>query len=155
MPSGGARSRSGSAPDPMSLRQDRASVKAAWTTLPAEGRKGAPPRWPLYGQSEREVEMWASFWTKPQAVLWERDHLVEPVALFVRQFCEGELPMTSAENRKTIKAYLADLYLTSDSLKRGGYRIAADEVAEKREAKPAPRKSSRSRLKVVGSGEGA
>lgn len=155
MPSGGARTRSGPAPDPMSLRQDRKDVKAGWTTLPAEGRKGEPPAWPLFGQSEREAEVWASFWAKPQAVIWERDHIVEPVALFVRQFCEGELPLTSAENRKTIKAYLADLYLTSDSLARGHYRIASDEVAAKRDEKPAPRKSARDRLKVVDGREGA
>jgi len=136
----------------MSLRQDRKDVKAGWTTLPAEGRVGDPPPWPLFGQSEREAEMWDAFWRKPQAIIWERDHIVEPVALFVRQFCEGELPMTSAENRKTIKAYLADLYLTSDSLARAHLRIASDEVAEKR-AKPAVRMSARDRLKVVDSGD--
>lgn len=91
--------------------------------------------------------MWQQFWRKPQAVIWERDQLVEVVALFVRQFCEGELPKTSAENRKTIKSYLSDLYLTSDSMLRARLRISSDEVAERREAPNRP--SARDRLKAL------
>lgn len=44
---GGARPFSGPAPDPYALRRDRPSDKDSWTTLPAEGRQGPPPKWPL------------------------------------------------------------------------------------------------------------
>lgn len=47
MPKGGARVNSGPAPDPDALRRDRASDKAGWKILPADGRKGAVPAWPL------------------------------------------------------------------------------------------------------------
>lgn len=152
MTSGGARARSGPAPDPNALRRDRASDQAGWTTLPAEGRQGPTPRWPALGQTPREAELWESMWRKPQAVIWERDGSYEYVAMFVRQLAEAELEKASAENRKTVRMMFADLYLTSDALARARLRIATDEVAEKRaeqteEPKAAP--SARDRLTVV------
>jgi hypothetical protein len=156
MPSGGARARSGPARDPNALRRDRPGDKDGWTTLPAEGRTGEPPGWPLDQQSGREAELWASFWRKPVATIWERDSIVEVVALFVRQFAEGEVPKSSAENRKTIRLMMADLYLTPDSMLRAKLRISTDEVREKRaELKTPARKSARTRLKVVSDGQGA
>jgi hypothetical protein len=47
MARGGARVNSGPPPDPNALRRDRKSDQAGWTTLPAEGRKGRTPKWPL------------------------------------------------------------------------------------------------------------
>lgn len=155
MTSGGARSRSGPAPDPNALRRDRKADQAGWTTLPAEGRQGPPPSWPLDDvPTEREWATWTQFWAKPQAVVWERDQIVEPVAMFVRQYLEGMERKASAENRKTVRMMFADLYLTSDSLARARMRIATDEVEEKRtEKEPTAPKSARDRLTVVdGSG---
>lgn len=126
--------------------------------MPLEGRGGKKaPMWPLSDQSEREAELWPIFWAKPQAVIWERDHIVEQVAMFVRQFCEGEVPKSSAENRKTTRMMAADLYLTPDSLLKARLRIAVDELGAVRTtrrqpaktAAAAPRKSARDRLKVV------
>lgn len=47
MPRGGARANSGPPPDPNALRRERPSDKETWRTLPAEGRQGDPPAWPL------------------------------------------------------------------------------------------------------------
>lgn len=47
MARGGARTISGPPPDPNALRRDRKSDRDGWTTLPAEGRKGPTPPWPL------------------------------------------------------------------------------------------------------------
>lgn len=159
--SGGARVRSGPPPDADAFRRDRKDDQASWTTLPIEGRRGKkPPPWPLLDQSDREKQLWPIFWAKPQAVIWERDHVVEAVAMYVRQFCEGEIPKSSAENRKTIRMMGADLYLTPDSLLKARLRIATDEVEAKRAARTpakktaaaATRSSARDRLKVVPSG---
>lgn len=38
---------SGPPPDPNALRRERPQDKAGWEMLPAEGRKGRPPDWPL------------------------------------------------------------------------------------------------------------
>jgi uncharacterized protein YcbX len=122
--------------------------------LPAEGRKKPAPEWPLVDQNGREVEVWESFWTKPQALLWERDGLTEYVALFVRQLVEAEQERASAENRKTVRMMFADLYLTPDSMARARIRIAADESAEPEQEPKKRRPSARSRFTVV-DGEGA
>lgn len=47
MPRGGARVNSGPPPDPNALRRNRPEDKAGWKMLPAEGRLGDPPAWPL------------------------------------------------------------------------------------------------------------
>jgi hypothetical protein len=46
---GGARARSGPAPDPNALRRERDGN--TWIDLPAEGRAGPPPEWPLTGRT--------------------------------------------------------------------------------------------------------
>jgi hypothetical protein len=70
MVSGGARSRSGPAPDPMALRRERDAGE--WKVLPGEGREGAIPEWPLEEQTVREGVLWGRLWRKPQALMWER-----------------------------------------------------------------------------------
>lgn len=150
---GGARPRSGPAPDPNALRRSRKVDQAGWTELPNEGRTGPTPEWPAPTQTDREAELWAEMWATPQALIWERDGLRHYVAMFVRLLAEAEVEKASAENRKTVRMMYADLYLTSDSMARARVRIAADETAEKRETKaPAKPTSARDRMKVVGSG---
>lgn len=154
MPRGGARGRSGPAPDPNALRRDRKSDQAGWTVLPSEGRTTPTPSWPAPTQTDREAELWAEMWATPQALIWERDGLRHYVAMFVRLLAEAEVEKASAENRKTVRMMYADLYLTSDSMARARIRIATDETAEKRQSKaPAKRSSARDRMRVVdGSG---
>ena len=154
MPKGGARSRSGPAPDPNALRRLRKD-DAQWTTLPSEGRDGPAPEWPLTAATDRELVLWERWWRKPEALLWENDGSEDYVALTVRMFAEAEVEKASAENRKTVRMMMTDLYLTRDAKDRARIRIAEDETAEKRDTKvaPAKRASARDRLKVVdGSG---
>ena len=44
--------------------------------LPAGGRTGSPPAFPLEDQTPAEVDRWASLWALPQAVMWEELHIV-------------------------------------------------------------------------------
>src|SRR4051812_39540905 len=91
MASGGARARSGPAPDPNALRRDR--DQGEWTLLPFEGRGELPaPGWPLTESSAREWELWSSLWCKPQAVAWERLGQELEVAMLVRNIAEVEKP---------------------------------------------------------------
>jgi hypothetical protein len=156
MPRGGARGRSGPAPDPMALRRERKSDQAGWTTLPSEGRTTPAPPWPVPTQTDREAELWVEMWATPQALIWDRDGLRHYVAMFVRLLAEAEVEKASAENRKTVRMMYADLYLTSDSMARARLKIAVDEVAQVRDEKrPEPRRSSaRDRFKVI-DGNGA
>ena len=156
MTRGGARSRSGPMRDPNALRRNRKD-DAQWTVLPAEGRTVPAPDWPLTEATSRELEIWNRWWSKPVALLWEIDDSVDYVALTVRMFTEAEVKTASAENRKTVRMMMADLYLTHESRERARIQIAHDEVAEKRAEhgtdSPPRQPSTRDRMRVVdGSG---
>ena len=144
MTSGGARSRSGPAPDPSSGRSERRD----WKDLPASGRDGEVPEWPLTEATSRELVLWERWWRKPEAVIWEKDGSADYVALTVRMFAEAEVEKASAENRKTVRMMMADLYLTRDAKDRAGFRVISDEVTAKRDEK-ASRPTSRDRMTVV------
>lgn len=133
MARGGARSRSGSPPDPNALRRNRKD-DAQWTVLPAEGRTEPAPEWPLTEATPRELILWERWWRKPEALLWDADGSVDYVALTVRMFAEAEVTKASAENRKTVRMMMADLYLTRDAKDRARIRVASDELAERRES---------------------
>lgn len=151
MASGGARTRSGPPPDPNALRRDRKS-DGEWTVLPAEGRAGDPPAWPLLGQSDREVELWARLWAKPQAVQWERMGQEIEVALYVRNLAMVELPGAPVNLGTLVKQQGDALGLTIPGMRSHRWKVAADQVAEKRAAKKAAapaRRSARDRFQVV------
>jgi hypothetical protein len=151
---GGARLRSGPPPDPMALRRARQD-DAQWTTLPSEGRTTPAPDWPLTEPTPRERLLWERWWRKPEALLWESDGSEDYVALTVRMFAEAEVEKASAENRKTVRMMMADLYLTRDAKARARIRIAEDQLAAKAAEKSEPvQPSARDRFKVV-DGDGA
>lgn len=158
MPKGGARVVSGPPPDPHALRRDRAGDQAGWTTLPAEGWQGELPKWPLPDETERELELWARLWAKPQGVAWHKLGQQLEVAMFVRQFCRAEQHMASVELQKVVRQYLDSLGLSVQGMLRNRWKIApAAEEPGAVSAEPArPRRTSaRSRLKVVSDGEGS
>lgn len=68
MPRGGARIRSGPAPDPTSERSERRGYRL--DRLPASGFDGPAPDFPLPDASEREIELWDDAWRTPQACAW-------------------------------------------------------------------------------------
>lgn len=156
MASGGARTRSGPAPDPHALRRDRKGDAAGWTILPSEGRAGDPPAWPLTAATKRETDLWWTFWRKPQALLWESNGQAYEVALYVRCFAEAERAGAASSLRTLVRQQADALLLTIPAMRAARVKIAPDEVAEKRtaaaKAVPATAPSSRSRLRAVKGG---
>ena len=157
MPKGGARVVSGPPPDPNALRRDRPADQAGWTSLPAEGRAGEPPVWPLLQQTVREETLWRDMWARPQAVMWDRLGQQIEVAMFVRKLGEAELPKASVELQKVVRQYLDSLGLSVQGMLRNRWKIAppveAPEAAGSEPVRPR-RPSARTRLKVVPDGEG-
>lgn len=154
MPSGG-HARSGPPPDPNALRRNRKD-DAAWTVLPAEGRKGAPPKWPLTEaegpDAAREIELWQRLWAMPQATQWEAAQQQFEVALYVRRLAEVEVP-GAPTNLGTLARQMADaLGLTIPGMRTARWKIATDQVKAKREERQttAPaRPTARDRFSVV------
>lgn len=150
MPSGGARARSGPAPDPNALRRDRKD-DAGWTVLPAEGRTGKAPVFPLIDPSQRELDLWVELWKKPVALLWEKNQQELAVAFHVRTMVEAERADAQANLRTLVRQQAGELLLTIPAMYSARVRIADDEVASKRtESQPGTtRVSARDRLKAV------
>ncbi|NWO17426.1 MAG: hypothetical protein HLX46_11495 [Corynebacterium sp.] len=63
------------------VRRRPGRVKRVPALLPAEGRAGAAPRWPLSGRAQKG---WAELWRLPQAVIWERQQSDFAVARYLR-----------------------------------------------------------------------
>lgn len=147
---GGARTRSGPAPDPSALSRDRKS-DLGWTVLPSKGRAGKVPEWPLLAATVRELHLWAQFWAKPQAILWERNGQVFEVALHVRCFAEAEQPEAATSLRTLVRQQADALLLTIPAMHSARVKFSEDEVGDKRarSRKPAVASSSRSRLRSV------
>ncbi|MET9516400.1 hypothetical protein [Streptomyces sp. NPDC002994] len=152
----GGHAASGPAPDPNALRRERKTDQAGWRTLPAEGRTGPLPEWPLTTPSDREADLWEDLWVKPQSLMWEELGQELEAALFVRTLAEAEQADARVDVKKMVRPYLDSLGLSVQGMLRNRWKIArlADEPAEP--AAPAVRRpSARDRLKVVPNGEGA
>jgi hypothetical protein len=122
----------GPPPKPDDQRRRR-NATVAMTKLPAEGRPGRPPTWPLgTAPSPEERDLWRQLWRTPQAVAWERLGWTRTVARYVAVCLDAERdmhPQLLAETRQ-----LEDrLGLTPMSMLRLRWEIVADEVAEQRQ----------------------
>jgi hypothetical protein len=160
---GGARARSGPPPDPNALRRDRPGDKP-WTPLPAEGRAGPPPEWPLLGVDahidtltkaagkdaaklmvvervaeqihDRELALWAREWRRPQAVEWERNGQEVEVALYVRAVVVAERGNAATSLRNLVRQYQEALGISLPGLARNHWRI--EEAKDDANAPPGP-----------------
>jgi hypothetical protein len=170
--SGGARMRSGPAPDPNALRRDR-SDDAGWITLPADGYKGDVPEFPLPAISiydiywvdkerikefdadatealhEREVALWETLWRKPQAAMWAELGLDYEVAAYVRGYIESTSAESNAGLKTAVLRMAAEIGLSLPGMHGLRWKIATSVGATT--SAPAARKatSSRARLKAV------
>ncbi|MEU5442756.1 MULTISPECIES: hypothetical protein [Streptomyces] len=156
MPKGGARTRSGPAPDPGALRRERDAGE--WTILPAEGRQGATPMWPLTEQDDREEELWERLWRMPQALMWERYGQDLEVALYVRRLVEAEARESSVALSTLVRQLADSLGLSTPGMRANRWRI--DRLAEEDDAPTGPAaptiapSSARARLRAVSGGSG-
>lgn len=146
MPSGGARARSGPAPDPNALRRDRKD-DAGWVVLPAEGYAGEIPAFPLIDESDLELEYWAELWRKPQAVMWARLGMRRQVAAYVRAFAESVVPDASAGLKTAVLRMEGELGISVPGMHSLRWKFADDELSERRVE--APKSSARDRLKAL------
>jgi hypothetical protein len=119
----------------------RRNSRVGTLKLPAEGRKGPTPKWPLDG---KPPAVWAEIWRTPQAVAWERFGWTRVVARYCKVLVRAETavdPVTMSEARQ-----LEDrLGLTPKAMRSLLWEIATDDVAAKREEKS----DARRRIKAV------
>ncbi len=115
--------------------------------LPAGGRTGPPPPWPLSEASELESELWAELWSSPQAVAWEASRWTRVVARYARLCISAEEPGAKITLAGECRQMEDRLGLSPMSMLRLRWKIdSADEVAAAREVVA---ETPRRRLKVV------
>jgi hypothetical protein len=157
MASGGARARSGPAPDPEALNRLR-GTDAAWHVLPVTGRPGPPPQWPIPNPSGRELELWTTLWAKPQATRWEVLGQEYEVALYVRRFVRAEQPDAPVATVIVVRQLGEGLGLTIPGLLRNRWQIGSQVSAPAAQSMPptgtdrgsvSSRSSARDRFTVV------
>lgn len=153
MTSGGARARSGPPPDRLAIRNGRAG--ADWIRLPAAGRKGDPPAFPLPRSTKRERDVWAAEWKRPQAIMWEANGQELEVALYVRTLREAELPKAPASIRTLLVRMQEHLGLSQPGLARNHWIIdSGNEIEVPADAedhgRPIPISDARERLRRTG-----
>ena len=134
MSRGGARNRSGPAPDPNSGKSDRRGL--VFSVLPAAGYDGDAPDFPLMETREseafadREAELWAWVWTTPQAVAWAveawRWHTV---AMWVRTAVVCESDRATAADKGSLHRFADQIGLTPAGLKENGWQIGTEPAA--------------------------
>lgn len=107
--------------------------------------------------AERETDLWKWAWSTPQACAWQREPWrLHTIAMWVRTFVICESDGSTAADKGALHRFADQIGLTPAGLVENGWKIAADELGEKRaETKPAPRRTSKDRMKVVSGGEGA
>lgn len=142
----------GPPPKPADQRRRR-NATVAMTRLPAEGRTGEPPRWPLAASAAYDEDTWRDLWATPQAAAWERLGVgtVRMVARYVVLLAEADVgePKAAMEVRQ-----LEDrLGLSPLAMLRLRWEVAADELAEARAARPET--AARRRLQVIDGVAGA
>jgi hypothetical protein len=102
------------------------------TQLPAEGRQGEPPAWPLAASAAYDDQTWRDLWSTPQAAAWERLGIgcIRMVARYVVLLAEADVgePKAAMEVRQIEDR----LGLSPLAMLRLRWEIAADEVAAQR-----------------------
>lgn len=162
MPHGGARPRSGPAPDPTALRRDRPEDKAGWTIL--HPRTEPAPEWPLViPATPAEQVHWSRMWAMPQATQWAANGGEYEVAMYVRTLADAEVPGAPVGLRNQVRMMQDGLGISLNGMLRLRWKFAdtpksATDTTTAPAARPARgrRSSAKSRFSVVeGTGETA
>ena len=150
MPKGGARLSSGPVSDPNALRG--AKGRSDWLHLPAAGRSGPTPPWPLTGASAREKRIWEAEWQRPQAIVWERNGQADEVAIYVRTRIAAEKPDATAALRTLLRQQQDSLGLTLIAMMRLRWIIdqEPESVAPRAPSEPGDVVDIRSRMRDAG-----
>jgi hypothetical protein len=150
----GIHGRQGPAPTSTERSHKASADTQGWTTLPADGRDGAEPAFPLDMPTPREMTLWARLWETPQAVMWEQLHQEFEVASYVRLLVRAESPRSSAIVWGQVKQFAESLGLSVSGMARNRWTIATLDQDDDSSTLPAgsPVASLTDRLRAVQSG---
>lgn len=115
----------GPAPNPHARRRN---ARPAFRRLPAAGRQGELPPWPLPGRrTPAEIALWAELWRSPQAVAWEELGWIRTVARYARITVAAERPKAIAALMGEARQLEDRLGLNPKAMRSLGWEISAVE----------------------------
>jgi hypothetical protein len=118
----------GAAPKPNARKPNQGLGAAASVRLPAAGRTGAPPKWPLPEVRPRELELWKRLWKTPQSAQWELMGWEDVVARYVRIQVDAEQIDAQVARLAEARQHEDRLGLNPLALLRLRWVIVEDEV---------------------------
>lgn len=112
----------------------RRNKRPDWLTLPAAGRTGRAPKWPMPRNTDRtaakrETELWRDLWATPQAFAWEQLGWTRVVARYCRLviICEG--PESTAALLGEVRQLEDRLGLTPMAMRRLQWEVGETAAA--------------------------
>ena len=112
--------------DPRARRRSRNGPPVM--RLPAEGRQGSAPEWPLSEASAEELEIWSSLWRTPQSAAWAPGW-TRTQARLARMLAEAEERGSRASLLSEVRQLEAALGLSPVSMARLHWQIEPTEPA--------------------------
>lgn len=121
----------GPPPKPASQRRHRGkTLSDAKVTLPASGRTGDAPAWPIGRATKAQAALWEQLWSTPQAVAWESSGWTRAVARYTRLVLEAEKPGAPSSLLAEVRQMEDRLGLTPMALLRLRWEIVDDSRAD-------------------------
>lgn len=102
-----------------------------WRKLPAEGREGPAPKWPLSAPDVPTMQLWRELWSSPQAIVWEELGWTRVVARYTRLVLEAEAGDAPVALLAEVRQMEDRLGLTPLAMRKNYWTIA-EPVAAKR-----------------------
>lgn len=122
----------GPPPNPNARRRN---ARLDFHQLPASGRKGEAPAWPIPGrQTIKERSLWAELWASPQAVAWESMGWARSVARYVRIAVAAEKSGASTRLLAEVRQLEDRLGLNPKAMRSLGWEIVDALPAEDQRA---------------------
>lgn len=103
----------------------RRNARPEWRTLPAQGRSGDPPAFPLGDPSVEALALWLDLWRTPQAVAWEALGWTRVVARYALLVLDAEKPDATGALLAEVRQLEDRLGLSPMAMKRLQWEIAA------------------------------
>lgn len=116
---------------PPSRNPRRRNARPDWRVLPAAGRDGEAPSWPLSGRNTKaRSALWEQLWSTPQAVAWEALGWTRVIARYTKLLLDAEKPGASTSLLAEVRQLEDRIGLTPMSMKRLQWEVGPVQVEE-------------------------
>ena len=137
-------------PMPPSFNPRRRNARTGPLALPAGGRKGPIPVWPLEGKPlPAESAAWKQLWATPQAVAWESLGWFRTVGRYCRAMVAAESPSATPPLLGQVTALEDRLGLTPKAMRLLLWTIGSDDSDADLESDDGKVLDIRKRIKAV------